>query len=38
LGDPDQVEGIEVYQGMDVPVEYSRGGKCGLVLIWTIFP
>jgi len=35
---PSQVEGIEIYQGMDVPAEYSRGGNCGVVLIWTISP
>ena len=33
---PDEVEGIEVYSGMQVPAEYSRTtGGCGVVLIWT---
>jgi len=35
---PDAIEGIELYQGMDVPPEYSRGGNCGVVLIWTMRP
>ncbi len=28
------IEAVEVYQGVDVPVQYS-GSECGVVLIWT---
>lgn len=35
---PAEIEGIEVYQGQDVPIEYSHVGNCGVILIWTIRP
>lgn len=34
----DEIEGIEVYQGQDIPAEYSHVGNCGVVLLWTIRP
>lgn len=40
---PDEIEALEVYQGADVPVEYSDGllrddESCGVVLIWSRDP
>lgn len=33
---PEDVEGIEVYSGGQVPIEYgARHSECGVVLIWT---
>jgi len=35
---PMQVEALEVYQGLDVPIQYQRRSSesgCGIVLIWT---
>jgi TPR repeat protein len=34
---PQQVEAVEVYQGLDVPIEFQRVSQtgCGVVLIWT---
>jgi TPR repeat protein len=35
---PMQVEALEIYQGLDVPVEYQRRSSqsgCGIVLVWT---
>ena len=35
---PNQVEALEVYQGLDVPIQYQRRSSesgCGIVLIWT---
>lgn len=34
---PDQVEGIEVYRGAQVPMIYSRNA-CGAVVVWTRMP
>ena len=30
---PDWLEGMEVYQGLAVPIQYGPG--CGVVLLWT---
>jgi len=33
---PEDIEGIEVYPGTQVPIEYgSRHSECGVVMIWT---
>jgi uncharacterized protein len=34
---PAQVEAVEVYQGLDVPIDFQRVSQtgCGVVLIWT---
>ena len=33
---PDNVEAVEVYYGLSMPIEYtSRFGACGVVMIWT---
>lgn len=34
---PLQIEAVEVYQGLDVPIDFQRGSRtgCGVVLIWT---
>jgi hypothetical protein len=33
---PEEVEGVEVYRGItQMPPEYSRRGRCGLVMVWT---
>lgn len=31
---PEQIEAVEVYQGLAVPIQYPQGG-CGIVLVWT---
>jgi len=33
---PDQVEGLEVYQGAGTPLRYNS--PCGAILIWTHVP
>ncbi|HEU0014402.1 MAG TPA: carboxypeptidase regulatory-like domain-containing protein [Longimicrobium sp.] len=34
--DAEDVEGIEIYQGMQVPAEFqARGSECGTVVVWT---
>jgi hypothetical protein len=35
---PNQVEALEIYQGLDVPAQFQRRSSesgCGIVLIWT---
>lgn len=32
---PDQLEGVEVYRGMHVPVRYASRSNCGAILLWT---
>jgi hypothetical protein len=33
--DPLQVEAVEVYTGIETPAQYSRGDRCGVILVWT---
>jgi hypothetical protein len=40
---PEEIEGLEVYQGPNVPIEYldefqAAGPSCGVILIWTRDP
>ena len=33
---PDQVEGIELYSGVSIPIEFNRSGStCGVIAIWS---
>ena len=34
---PSTVEAVEIYHGLDVPIQYERQSsvQCGIVLIWT---
>lgn len=32
---PDQLEGVEIYRGMHVPVRYASRSNCGAILLWT---
>lgn len=34
MGSPLQYEGVEVYWGMNIPLEYRGLGSCGVVLMW----
>lgn len=34
----EEIAGIELYRGQEVPSEYSRVGNCGVILIWTKRP
>ena len=33
--DPNQLEAVEVYTGLETPAQYSRGDRCGVILVWT---
>ncbi|HUE95132.1 MAG TPA: carboxypeptidase-like regulatory domain-containing protein, partial [Longimicrobiaceae bacterium] len=30
----DELEGVEIYRGAQIPAEYYRTGMCGLVMVW----
>lgn len=32
---PDQLEGVEIYRGMHVPVRYASRSNCGAILLWS---
>jgi hypothetical protein len=36
LVDPEAVEGVELYSGVSMPIEFNRSGStCGIIAIWT---
>lgn len=33
---PDQIEGVELYGGVSIPIEFNRSGStCGVIVIWS---
>ena len=32
---PVSIEGIEVYVGEKIPIEYAGANGCGVILVWT---